>query len=402
MGDDNARWLTPGVGAVGAASFFSDAGHEVTTSVLPAFLTGTLGASAAALGVIDGISDALIGAVKLIGGPLANDPHRRAQSASGGYLGTAVATGAIGAAATVWQVGALRALAWMFRGLRSPARDALLASLSPPAAQGRAFGLERAGDNLGAVAGPLLAAGLVAWVGVRPALYLAAIPGFLAAVAIIVAARESRRRSTRTDGEPSARRLDLRALRDAGMLRALVPVLLFEFGNLATTLLILRATQMLTSPQRSAAAATTLAILIYAAHNVVATFASLVAGRWFDRAGPRVVFATGAAVYVVAYGTFAVGSHGVIAIALAFAAAGAGIGFAEPTESAVVAQLLPDRLRGSGFGVLGAVQATGDLVATVGAGLLYTLISPAAAFGYAAVWMVAAAVTSGALRRPSR
>lgn len=68
----NRRWLTPGVGAVGAASFFSDAGHEITTSVLPTFLTGTLGASAAALGVIDGISDALIGVMKLVGGPLGN------------------------------------------------------------------------------------------------------------------------------------------------------------------------------------------------------------------------------------------------------------------------------------------------------------------------------------------
>ncbi len=320
--------------------------------MLPAFLTGTLGASAAALGVIDGISDALIGVMKLIGGPLANDPHRRARTASGGYLGTAVATGAIGAAVTVWQVGALRAIAWLSRGLRSPARDALLASLSPSSAQGRAFGLERAGDNLGAVAGPLLAAGLVAWVGVRPALYLAAIPGLLAAVAIIVAARESRRHSAHPDSGSAARRLDLRALRDAGMLRALVPVLLFEFGNLATTLLILRATQLLTSPQRSVTTATTMAILIYAGHNVVATFASLVAGRWFDRAGPRVVFAAGAAVYVIAYCAFAVGSHSVVAVALAFAAAGAGIGLAEPTESAVVAQLLPDRLRGSGFGVL--------------------------------------------------
>ncbi len=93
-------WLTPGVGAVGAASFLSDTGHEVTTSVLPTFLTGTLGASAAALGVIDGISDALIGVMKLIGGPLANDPGRRGRMASGGYLGTALATGAIGAAAT--------------------------------------------------------------------------------------------------------------------------------------------------------------------------------------------------------------------------------------------------------------------------------------------------------------
>jgi len=81
------RWLTPGVGAVGAASFFSDSGHEMTTSLLPAFLTGTLGASAAALGVIDGISDALIGVMKLIGGPLANDPRRRARTADGGLSG---------------------------------------------------------------------------------------------------------------------------------------------------------------------------------------------------------------------------------------------------------------------------------------------------------------------------
>src|SRR5271166_3768839 len=86
----NAGWLTSGVGAVAAASFFSDSGHEVTTSVLPAFLTGTLGASAAALGVIDGISDALIGVMKLIGGPLANDPGKRGRISSGGYLSHSV------------------------------------------------------------------------------------------------------------------------------------------------------------------------------------------------------------------------------------------------------------------------------------------------------------------------
>lgn len=397
----NRRWLTPGVGAVGAASFFSDTGHEVTTSVLPTFLTGTLGASAAALGVIDGISDALIGVTKLIGGPLANDPNRRGQMASGGYLGTAVATGAIGAAVTVWQAGLLRAVAWLSRGVRSPARDALLASLSPSEAHGRAFGLERAGDNLGAVAGPLLAAGLVAWVGVRPALYLAAIPGLFAAVAIIVAARESRHR-LRADAKTTGRRLELGALRDAGVLRALLPVALFEFGNVATTLLILRATQLLTSPQRSVTAATSIAILIYAGHNVVAAAASLSAGRWYDRAGPRTVFATGAAVYVFAYGVFAAGGHSTIVVALAFGAAGAGVGLAEPTESAVVSQLLPDRLRGSGFGVLGAVQAMGDLVATVVAGVLYTVVAPWVAFGYAAAWMVAAVIASGMLRASVR
>jgi MFS family permease len=396
----NRRWLTPGVGAVGAASFFSDAGHEATTSVLPTFLTGTLGASAAALGIIDGVSDALIGVMKLIGGPLGNDPDRRGRISSGGYLGTALATGAIGAAVTVWQAGVLRALAWMSRGVRGPSRDALLASLTPESARGKAFGLERAGDNLGAVVGPLLAAGLVAWVGIRPTLYLAAIPGLFAVVAILLAAREARHRNQSGD-RPARRRFDFGALRDAGMLRALLPVALFEFGNVATTLLILRSTELLTSPQRTVTAATSLAILIYAAHNVVATLASLAAGPWYDRAGPRAVFATGAAVYVAGYLVFAAGAHSALIVALGFALAGAGIGFAEPTQSAFVSQLLPDRLRGSGFGVLGAVQAAGDLVATVVAGLLYTLVSPTVAFGYAAAWMAVAVVASGLLR-PSR
>jgi MFS family permease len=250
------------------------------------------------------------------------------------------------------------------------------------------------------VAGPLLAAGLVAWVGVRPALLLAAIPGLFAAIAIFVAAREGRRRS-RATGEVARRRLDLAALRNAGMLRALAPVALFEFGNVATTLLILRATQLLTTPHRSLTVATSLAILIYASHNVIATLASLAAGRWYDRAGPRIVFATGAAVYVIGYGLFAAGANSVSVLVVAFGAAGAGIGLAEPTESALVAQLLPDHLRGSGFGALGVVQATGDVIATVVAGVLYTVVSPAAAFAYAAAWMFVALLASGMLRRPA-
>jgi MFS family permease len=81
--------------------------------------------------------------------------------------------------------------------------------------------------------------------------------------------------------------------------------------------------------------------------------------------------------------------------------AGAGIGLAEPTQSALVSQLLPDRLHGSGFGALGVVQATGDVVATIVAGVLYTVASPAVAFGYAAAWMVFAVIASGMLR-PAR
>ncbi|MPZ86237.1 MAG: MFS transporter [Actinophytocola sp.] len=395
--EERERWLTPGVGGVGAASFFSDTGHEVTTAVLPSFLTTTLGASAGVLGIIEGISDALTGVMKLIGAPMANDPAKRGRVASGGYLGTALATGAIGAAATVWQAGLLRAAAWLSRGLRSPARDSMLTSLAPRSAYGRAFGVERAGDNLGAVAGPLLAAGLVAWVGIRPTLYLAAIPGVFAVVAITIAAREARTR-IKTAPVRSRRRLHLGELRRAGLARALLPVALFELGNVATTLLILRATELLTTPERSVAAATSLAVLIYASHNAVAAVVALFGGRWLDRAGPRVVFAAGAALYVLAYSGFALSLPSPASLVVAFALAGAGIGLAETAESTLVARLLPDRLRGSGFGVLGIVQSGGDLLASAVVGLLYALVSPTVAFGYAAAWMVLSLVAASIVR----
>ncbi len=279
------RWLTRGVVSVGAASFFSDAGHEITTAVLPSFLTVTLRASAGALGVIEGISDALVGVMKLLGGSLANDETRRFRLASGGYVVTAVATSAVGLTTGVWQAGALRALAWAARGIRAPARDALLASIAPREAYGRAFGLERAGDNLGAVVGPLLAALLVGLIGIRTTMLLAIVPGGFAAAAITFAAAEARRA-----GATSRRRarLELRALRGTGIGRPLVPIVCFEFGNCATTLLILRATHLLEHGGRSLTAATSVAVLIYAAHD------------WQQR--PRVILrlcAIGVVVFVV-------------------------------------------------------------------------------------------------------
>jgi MFS family permease len=382
------RWLTRGVRSIGLASFFSDSGHEITTSLLPSFVTVTLRSTAGTLGVIEGISDALTGVAKLVGGPLANDEPRRLRMASGGYLVTAAATGAVGLAATVWQAGLFRATAWLARGVRSPARDAMLASLAPREAYGRAFGLERAGDNMGAVAGPLLAAGLLAWLGIRPALYLAAIPGVFAAAAITVAATEARKHR-----DPVKRRVQLQfsGLRDAGLLRPLLPIAAFELGNMATTLLILRGTGLLHTQGRSLAAATSLAVLIYAGHNLVASIVSYAGGHWVDRTGPRLVFATGAVVYVASYLLFALANGGWPLLVIAFLLAGSGIGLAETAESALVARLLPDHLRGSGFGLLGGVQSFGDFASSAAVGLLWTAVSPTTGFLYAAGWMLIAA-----------
>ena len=123
------QWLTPGVRGIGAASLLSDLGHEVPSALLPRFIT-SLGGSAAALGVIEGIADGLAGVARLVGGALADDPHRRRATAVGGYTSVAVLSGLIGAATSVWQVAVLRAGAWTARGLRVPSHNALLRQVS--------------------------------------------------------------------------------------------------------------------------------------------------------------------------------------------------------------------------------------------------------------------------------
>jgi MFS family permease len=368
----------------------------MATAVLPSFVTHTLGGSAGALGLIEGISDGLAGIAKLAGGSAANDERRRRNLAAGGYVVTGVATAAIGLASTVWQAGVLRATAWIARGARGPAKNALLASLAPPEAYGRAFGYERTMDHLGAVVGPLLAAGLVATIGIRHTIYLSVVPGLLAALAIVAAAREASGR-----GSAIRRRvnLELGALHEAGIARALAPVALFELGNCATTLLILRATGLL-HPGRSVADAAAVAVLLFAAHNLVGSALSYPAGRVVDRHGPRVVFGGGLLLFALAYVGFSSTVHAWGVLLVFFALAGAGMGLTDTAESALVARLLPDELRGSGFGLLGGIQSLGDFVSSAAVGLTWSLVSPTAAFIVAASWMALSLAATVAVSPP--
>ncbi|HET6749680.1 MAG TPA: MFS transporter [Actinomycetes bacterium] len=386
--DAEQRWLTPGVGGIGAASLLSDMGHEVPTALLPSLLTTTLGAPASALGLIEGLADGLAGAARLGGGALADDPDRRRAVAVGGYTATAVLSGLIGTATAVWQVGVLRAGAWAARGLRVPARNALLADVVPANAYGRAYGFERAMDNLGAIGGPLLALGLVAAVGVRGAILASIVPGLLAALAIVYAVRHVRRPAVR-QREPI--RLRVRPVLAAGLGRLLAALAAFEVGNVAATLLILRAGELLT-PGHGQQAAAVLALGCYTAYNLAATLASVPAGRAADRRGPLGVLAAGVVLFMVAYAGLALTGASLAVLAGCFVAAGVGIGCMETAEHAAVATATPARLRGSAFGLLAAIQSVGNLAASGIAGLLWTWASPRVAFGYLAGWMVLALV----------
>jgi MFS family permease len=181
----------------------------------------------------------------------------------------------------------------------------------------------------------------------------------------------------------------------------MVPIALFELGNVTTTLLILRTTQLLHTGGRSFAAAASLAILVYAAHNAFGSVVAYGGGHLIDRVGPRVVFAAGAFVYVAAYAIFAVDWHTWPMLLIAFTLAGSGIGLAETSESALVASMLPEHLRGSGFGLLGGIQSAGAFASSAAVGLLYTIASPTVGFAYAAGWMLLSVLASGAIALPS-
>ena len=379
---------------IGAASLLADAGHEIPTSLLPSLLTGTLGAPAAALGIIEGVADGLAGGARFAGGALADDPQRRRTIAVGGYATTAVLSSLIGVANAVWQVAVLRSAAWAARGLRVPARNALLADVVAPAAYGRAYGFERAMDNLGAIIGPLLGIALVAAVGIREAILLSIVPGLLAVGAIVYAIRAAKLPRA---AERRPIRIQVRPVLRGRLGRLIGAVSAFELGNIAATLLILRALELL-EPAHGEDAAAQLGLALYTAYNVAATLVSVPAGRAGDRREPRVVLLAGAGAFALAYLLLALTGADLLLLAVGFVLAGIGIGCVETAEHAAVAALAPERLRGSAFGMLATVQSLGNLAASAVAGLLWTLVSPAAAFVYAAAWMLVALVAFVAIR----
>lgn len=179
----------------------------------------------------------------------------------------------------------------------------------------------------------------------------------------------------------------------------------FELANAAATLLILRATELLT-PAHGAGVATSIALGLYAAYNVAATVISIPAGRTSDRLGPRgpvLVLAAGVAAFGLAYLGLAMGeaAAAVPILAVPFILAGFGIGCAETAEHAAVAALAPEGLRGSAFGLLATIQAAGNLAASAIAGVLWTAVTPRIAFLYLASWTALALIglLSSAARR---
>src|SRR5688572_22523270 len=157
-------WLNRTVVGAGLTSFLADVGYELATALLPSFLLVLglpAGYAASVLGAIEAAAEFLSNAAKLVVGWWSDRIGKRKALVVFGYALTGSAF-ALCAVAAAWPlVLAAKSLAWLGKGVRGPLRNAIITDAVDPAHRGKAFGFHRAGDTLGAVLGPLIAAWLV-------------------------------------------------------------------------------------------------------------------------------------------------------------------------------------------------------------------------------------------------
>lgn len=385
------RWmgLPRNVVALGLVSLFQDISSEMIYPLLPLFLANVLGADKAIIGLIEGIAESTASLLKVFSGWLSDRSGRRKAWAVGGYSLSALVKPAV-ALAQAWPfVLGVRFLDRVGKGVRTAPRDALLAASTPAESRGRSFGLHRAMDTTGAIIGPLLAFVLLPVFSgnYRPVFAVTIIPGLISVALLVFLVRERHVRAPL--GERQGLRISLAPF-DRQFRLFLLAVVVFTLGNSSDAFLLLRA---------DATGVPGVQIpLLWLVFNVVYALASTPAGALSDRIGRRGVIVGGYAVFALVYLGFARAST-VWHIWLLFAAYGLYYGLTEGVQRAYAADLVPDHLRGTAFGVYHTLTGLALFPASLVAGRLWQTIGVPAPFFYgAAMSGLAVAIFAFALR----
>jgi MFS family permease len=385
-------WISRTVVGIILATFFSDVSHEMATAVLPLYLAA-VGLGPAALGLIEGLADFLVSISKLAGGVVGHHVHYKRPWASLGYLITTVATAAMGLVVGLASLVSLRTAAWFGRGFRSPLRDFMLADAVEKTHFGRAYGLERAGDMLGAVVGPLIAT-LLVWLGLGfPTIILwTLVPGLIAASAMFFLTQERDEGDANATDDPPA---FVRPPFPRAFWVLLVGITLFGLGDFSRTFIIWLAARGLGEDGTQASGLVSIAVLLYALHNLVSAGAAVESGKLGDRWAKLPVLVVGYAIGVGTNLLLAFTSGSLAWLVTAILLSGIYIAIEETLEKAVAAELLPRELRSLGFGILACANAVGDMVSSLYVGLLLQAGQTELAFGIAAtcgalgvLWMI--------------
>jgi MFS family permease len=373
-------------------SLLTDASSEIIYPLLPIFLTTVLGTGASAVGAIEGAAETTSALLKLASGWWSDRVSRRKPLVIAGYALASVARPLVALAQSAGQVLAIRLTDRVGKGIRGAPRDALIAESVDPSIRGRAFGFHRAADNFGAVIGPLVAFALLRWehLPLRTVFLLAAIPGLLSVLVLVMGVRETPRDiapATEAKGAPTL--LGVRLGRSFWTF--LSSVFLFTLGNSTDAFLILRANQLGVS--------VALVPILWAALHVVKSAAAIPGGALSDKVGRKPLILAGWAVYAIVYFAFGVATETWHAWAL-FLAYGLFFGLTEGTERAMVADLVRRDRRGTAFGWYNLAIGIGALPASLLFGFVWDRFGAAAAFNVGAAFAAAAGVVMIAV--PSR
>jgi MFS family permease len=358
------RRLPENVRALGWVSFANDLASELAYPVLPLFLTVTLGAPVAVLGLIEGIAEGIAVGLGGISGWLSDRAgERRRPWIVGGYGLSALARPVLAAAPAWGWVLIGRVADRLGKAGRTAPRDALIRDSTPPELVGASFGYHRALDTAGAVAGPLVAVGLLAaGVSLRTALWVAVVPG----VATLLLLRRVREAPPRKRQKTNAT-TPVRELLPRSFWFVLGVWIIFSLGNSSDVFLLLRAKDLGLSA--------TLVVLAYALYNVVYSGLSWPLGALSDRIARTTVLAGGLAIFALVYLGFALARSSWVVWPL-FAIYGAYVAATEGVARAWVADHVPGRAAGTAYGLFAAARGASLLVASVVAGVLWSRVGP--------------------------
>ena len=354
---------------LGLVSLLMDTSSELIHSLLPVFMVASLGASALAVGAVEGIAESTALIVKIFSGAISDYLGKRKALAVAGYGLAALSKPLFALAVSVNWVLAARFMDRIGKGIRGAPRDALVADLTPPEIRGAAYGLRQALDTVGAFLGPLLAVGLMlAWAGdFRTVFWFALIPAVLSVALLVAGVKEPSRHS---EARPALRWRSLAAVGPACWSVVAIGAV-FTLARFSEAFLILRAHEL--------GLPDSYAPLVLVTMNAAYALTAYPAGKLADRMSHGKLLAIGVGVLIAADLVLA-RSGGLAAVGVGVALWGLHMGLTQGLLATMVADASPAQLRGTAFGLFNLASGIAMLVASVLAGILWDAYGSAATF----------------------
>lgn len=356
---------------IGLVSLFVDMSTEMVYPLIPLYLTATLGASPAIVGVIEGIAESIASLLKAFSGYIGDVYHNKKQLSFIGY-----------SASVIYKVFLMLSVSWggvllarvidrTGKGIRTAPRDALVAQSSEKKKLGGSFGLHKMLDMTGSSLGAMLAFVFVgAGLGFQNAFLYSIIPAVIG-IMIIPAIREQKIQ------KQAGEKLALKSLKMDRKLKLYFAVIfIFCLGNSSNTFLLLKA-------QESGFSASQV-ILLYLIFTISTSILAIPSGKLSDRIGRRVILVAGYIIYGVVYFGFAMAAAQP-ALVLLFIAYGAYTAFISGAERAFIAEAAPAEFKGTVLGLYGTLQGIGLLLSSIIAGVMWDRINSDAPFWFGGI-----------------